>query len=406
MENKNRQGLSQSEAKRKLASIQEITELEPIKNADLIEVAKVKSWKVVVKKGEFEVGDKAVYFEIDSFLPVKPEFEFLGHERTNPITLNTAYEERGYRLSTAKLRGQVSQGLLMNFDNFSDKGVSEVLKTLEVGEDVTELLGVTKFERPEVTTMLGEVVGSFPSHIVSKTDEERIQNEPEAYKALLGNDYYISSKIDGTSTTITITPEDGVNFATRNNTLSKSKNAIAALLHRNGTLEKMEEYSGPEVISIQSEYYGVGVQKNLLGIQGTRLATFNIHVDGVRLGLSEMLDYVDLFDLEIPRIVEFGSDDQELIEEITSKIEKINEKRKKVDPVRSADGPLQIELGEVVKGNFSASIPELIDSVDGTRYTTSNKFQEGVVIRSLHSAPQDEALSFKVINNKFLLKFD
>jgi len=68
---------------RKLASIQKITALEAIPDAEAIEVASVLGWKVVVKKGEFQVGDLVVYCEIDSILPEKPEFEFLRNHQTS-----------------------------------------------------------------------------------------------------------------------------------------------------------------------------------------------------------------------------------------------------------------------------------------------------------------------------------
>ena len=92
---------------RKLASVVKIVDILPIVGADAIVVAKVKGWNVVVKKGEFNVGDLAVYYEIDSFLPVRPQFEFLrksSFKRMNSI--------EGFRLKTIKLRGQLSQGLL------------------------------------------------------------------------------------------------------------------------------------------------------------------------------------------------------------------------------------------------------------------------------------------------------
>ena len=62
---------------RKLASIQRVREILPIEGADAIELAVVNSWKIVTKKGEFKPGDLCVYFEIDSFLPMEKDFEFL-----------------------------------------------------------------------------------------------------------------------------------------------------------------------------------------------------------------------------------------------------------------------------------------------------------------------------------------
>lgn len=84
---------------RKLAHIEVITALNPIQGADKIEVADVLGWKCVVKKGEFKVGEKIVYIEVDSVMPAIPEFEFL--------------KERNYRIKTIKLKGQVSMGLVL-----------------------------------------------------------------------------------------------------------------------------------------------------------------------------------------------------------------------------------------------------------------------------------------------------
>jgi RNA ligase (TIGR02306 family) len=93
---------------RKLASIQEIISVEDIPGADNIQVATVKGWKLVVKRDEFKAGDKAIYFEIDSFLPIKDEFEFLRKS-----SFKRMGDLEGFRLKTIKLRGQVSQGLLL-----------------------------------------------------------------------------------------------------------------------------------------------------------------------------------------------------------------------------------------------------------------------------------------------------
>ena len=82
---------------RKLATIEKITDIQPIKDADAIEVATIRSWKVVVKKGEFSVNDLVVYCEIDSVMPEREEFEFL--------------RPRNFRIKTTKFRGQISQGI-------------------------------------------------------------------------------------------------------------------------------------------------------------------------------------------------------------------------------------------------------------------------------------------------------
>lgn len=84
---------------RHLATVREIATLRPITGADRIEVAQVDGWECVVQKGEFHVGDRTVYVEVDSVVPERPEFEFL--------------RDRKFRVRTIKLRGQVSCGLVL-----------------------------------------------------------------------------------------------------------------------------------------------------------------------------------------------------------------------------------------------------------------------------------------------------
>lgn len=401
-----KQSLNIKDAKRKLASIQEIKSVKPIPDADKIEVASILGWEVVVRKDEFKAGEKIVYFEIDSFLPSSKKYSFVGKERINPITLNTANEEVGFRLATAVLRGQVSQGLALKFKEldhtFSGMEQEELihyLSGLPIGTEVTELFGVTKFDRPEIANELGNLVGTFPSQYISQTDEERIQTEPKSYSEIKGQPYYITSKIDGTS--ITNVWHDGeLICATRNNTLDKF-NAIEKMLNNNGVAEKLKNY---ENVSFQSELYGVGVQKNKLGIRDKRLATFTISKNNQVLGLESMLDVVDDLGLEIPEIVELGSEDPEQIKRILDKIEKINSKRKDINPVKSTEGPLKIVVQKVVTKNFDYSISEIIERMNGTTYSTSGQLQEGGVVRPLADTVDRKPISFKVINNKFLVK--
>lgn len=138
---------------RKLASIQTITSLTPIPGADAIECARILGWDVVVKKGDFQVGDPCVYVEIDSILPDKPEFEFM--------------KPRGMRVRTVRLRGQVSQGIAFPLTILGGA-------TPETDADVTETVGIIKYEPVVPTYLSGEAKGPFPQFI-PKTDETRVQ---------------------------------------------------------------------------------------------------------------------------------------------------------------------------------------------------------------------------------------
>src|SRR6476659_9737047 len=124
---------------RKLASIQRIKALDPIPNADAIERATVLGWQLVVKRGEFGVGDPCVYVEIDSVLPERPEFEFL--------------RPRGFRIRTARLRGQISQGICFPLE------ILPAGTPLDDGADVTGVLGITKYEPPIPVHLAGTMKG-------------------------------------------------------------------------------------------------------------------------------------------------------------------------------------------------------------------------------------------------------
>ena len=134
---------------RKLAHIEIITALSPIEGADKIEKATVLGWECVVKKGEFQVGDKIIYIEVDSVMPDKPEYEFL--------------RDRKFRIRTIKLKGQVSQGLVLplsTLDSYvKEKGGLKFIKSaLEPGDDVTNYLGITKYLSPSEREELEQVI--------------------------------------------------------------------------------------------------------------------------------------------------------------------------------------------------------------------------------------------------------
>lgn len=167
------------EGERKLATIRRIAAIDPIEGADRIVRATVDGWQLVTAKDNgFKVGDLVVYFEIDAFLPVRPEFEFL-REKCFKSTKNLG---DGFRLKTIKLRGQVSQGLILPLDDLFPKMGDDYVITnmggtfvLHEGDDVTEFLGVQKWEKPIPAQLAGTVKGNFPSFI-PKTDQERVQN--------------------------------------------------------------------------------------------------------------------------------------------------------------------------------------------------------------------------------------
>lgn len=166
---------------RKLATIRKITELNPIPKADAIEVATVDGWKAVVKKGDFKVGDLAIYLEVDSWVPYELA-PFLSKDK-EPKEYNGV---KGERLRTIKLRGQLSQGLLLPIDVAYNEDPPDYDHVFLEGDDVTELLGIQKWERPVPAQLAGLMKGSFPSFI-PKTDQERCLSSEALLNTSIGD---------------------------------------------------------------------------------------------------------------------------------------------------------------------------------------------------------------------------
>ncbi len=271
---------------RKLATIVKIEELQPIQGADKIETARVRGWWVVVKKGDFKIGDTAVYFEIDSLLPDKPEYEFLKRGSALKSSTLDGAVVTGIRLKTIRLRGALSQGLLLP--------VPKELKEVYVGQDVSEELGVFKYEAPIPAQLSGIAKGSFPGFI-PKTDEERIQNMAEVI-----NGYYVTEKLDGSS--VTFYKKDGVFGAcSRNLELVEGDSTQWKIARELNIVEKL-----PEGFAIQGELVGEGIQKNPLNITGHKVFFYNVfHIDAVRyLGHEQFVEFITGLGLETVPILE------------------------------------------------------------------------------------------------------
>jgi len=179
------------------ATIQTIKEILPIDGCDNIELAKVLGWQCIVKKGEFKSGDRCVYIEIDSLLPIKPEYEFLRKSCHKKLTDGTEW----FKIKTIKMKGQLSQGLVLSMDTLPPGSCvyrTDNDKVNIIGGDVSKLLGVVHYEKPAPTH--GDALGDFPNFI-TKTDEVRVQSYPELLTSLHGKPYYITTKLDGTSAT-------------------------------------------------------------------------------------------------------------------------------------------------------------------------------------------------------------
>jgi RNA ligase (TIGR02306 family) len=154
--------------------VQRISSLTPIPGSDKIEQARVLGWNVVVTKGDFHVDDKVVYVETDSVLPDRPEFSFMKSQKgiMKPV-------------KAKKIRGVISQGLVFPVSIIADGN------DYQVGDDVTYVIGVTKYDPPEVVNYgKSPTIGSIPQ-CIEHTDEDRIQTY-EGIDLIKGKSFVVS----------------------------------------------------------------------------------------------------------------------------------------------------------------------------------------------------------------------
>ena len=343
---------------RKLASVQIVKDVTPIDGADRIELIHVLGWQCVAKKGEFKVGDKCVYFEIDSFLPVREEFEFL---RSSSFKTNELLGE-GFRIKTQKMRGQISQGLCVPVSALLDDP-----EKFPEGCDVTELLGVKKWEMPEMATTGGTTIGRLP-YDVPHTDETRVQAEPDLIHEFAGLEYYISTKMDGSSHSVSL-DEFGFHVTGHNYEYKDDgKSSFYEFIKKIELEEKMRQFAenhGLKEFTLQGEYCGPGIQRNRLKLQKPEWYVFTVRENGRRMGLSNLLEICDKLGLQHVPIEEVGT-----------------------------DLPLKY-----------STVEALLDRADG-EYPNGGR-KEGIVIRPtepVYSALLGTDLSMKVVSNKYLLK--
>jgi hypothetical protein len=370
------------ETKRKLASIQRITKLSPIEGADRIVVANILGWECVVKKDEFAVGDLVVYFEIDSILPERPEFEFM--------------RDRKFRVKSIKLKKQISQGLVMPLS------ILPADFKADVDMDVTELLGVKKHdlqakeERDAILALQNQKTnmpkwlmdiglvryiyfklnpiskGNWPSWI-QKTDETRIQTCAKKLMEHYNEPWYISEKLDGQSATYftyhkrvwgILLKKFGV--ASRSVWRKTEDNSSYWTIAREYNLNELMKEVHEDIV-LQGEICGPSIQKNKYKLNKIDFYLFNVFTENKQQGLVIMKYFADKFGLKTVPIL-----------------------RDDFIPAKEFG---EIEVSDVIKALVKMSIG---DSV------LLKRKREGFVFRLM----SDPSISFKVINPEFSVEED
>jgi hypothetical protein len=370
---------------RMLASVQKVISLSPIEGADRIEVARVLGWETIVRKGAFKVGDLGVYIEIDSIVPATPVFEFL--------------KERKYRVRTIKLKKQVSQGLLMSFFDLDMKPFPE-------GKDVTDILGIQKWEPPEdapvyqsnkkkgwwwklvytlpFLAMFRKKVGegsAFPTHLVPKTDETRIQAfGPEFFEQYADVPLAVSIKMDGSSCTF-IWNKGKFSVASRNVWFPNRKdNNFWKMADKSGIAQAMKKVFGKRNVCLQGELCGPGIQGNKYKFTELKFFLFGAFDSDKREYFTPgqlSYAYLDLVQLAGAKI--------DIVETICM-------------------GFLLADIGKDVESWIKIATSKSVFNPEA--------WNEGIVARSVDNKPygvkgmEGGRFSFKAINPEFLLQYN
>lgn len=265
-------------------------------DADALSIADIEgsAWQVVSRTADFAPEGTAIYIPVDTVVPKTPEFEFL--------------RERHFRIKAIRLRGEYSYGLLIpNKDN------------LPVGEDVTDRLGIKKYEPPIPIDTTGEAVPHAEvDWICIYTDVERYENFPDVFKDQ--EEVVVTEKIHGSNLRVSRTglPGDGDKlFVGGHRWMWKEgspdkveKNLYWKAIKQNGfdkiLLEKL-----PDKMVLFGEVYGKKVQKLQYGSETQKIVFYDAFCDGKYLNWDEFMELMNQIGLSasiVPVIYRGGYD--------------------------------------------------------------------------------------------------
>ena len=310
-----------------LAYIGRIFEVETIPGADFIEAVTVVcgeggKWRGVVKKDDFLTSSKCVVFLPDAVLPPSDLYSFMEKEK--------------WRVKMKRFKGVPSEVLILPYDDWE-----------ECGEDVTGKFHVSKYIKPVPANLQGKAKGNFPAYI-PKTDEDHYQRVPDDVDNLIGQPFYITQKMDGSSTTA-FKYKGNFGVCSRNWELVEDpKNGYWELALRYNLPEKL-----PEGYAIQWETCGPKIQGNPMGLSKIEAYAFNVyHIHKHRyLEYHELVSFCD--DIGFPKA-----------------------------PLLRAHSHFHIK-------DIELFLPATYEN---------GKPQEGIVIRSMYNIGEHKPISFKAIN--------
>jgi RNA ligase (TIGR02306 family) len=376
---------------RKLASIQTVVEVNPIEGADRIEQIKVLGWSLVAKKGEFKPGDKCCFFEIDSILPEgNPWAEFM--------------RDRKFRVKTVKMRGCLSQGLALPLWTVMPGICENEMTASEVGEDLTERVGVRKYEPPETGGVNGYVYGAPMPLFVPRTDEVRLQSAPALLDEIKQYDFYWTVKLDGFSATYIRTDRQYALWKPGDLIVCNRKVATREDPDDEGAFWPMARKYDlanrlPIGFAVQGEIMGPKVAGNKLNLEEHDLFIFSVYnlIESRFLDLHEFLAFCRDHGLKTVPVGGIIAGPSGILDDMLSAVQN--------------DFSIPVSMGE--KSDFNL---EFFLRLAQGNYTGTQNRREGIVVRPVcnvesptlaglvNLTTESPRLTFKVLNNDYLLK--
>lgn len=252
-----------------LATIQKVTNVRPCPNSDNLDLVQILGWQVVTKRNEFPEGSLCVYICIDTVLPDAPVFEFLRNKH--------------FRIKPIRLRGEESAGIcfplsiLSNFrtETWGKGYACDDWAYLEEGNDITNWIGVKKYEKPIPAELAGQAVGGLPGFLIM-TDEDNLRTYPDAIPELWSRPYYITRKDDGCSGTF-FRKDSTFGVCSRRIHLKDTEGNGFWKMARKYNIEAALIAEWPnDDIAAQGEVCGPGIQENHIGLTELELHIFNL----------------------------------------------------------------------------------------------------------------------------------
>lgn len=382
----------------KLATIRVVSMVEPIKDADKIEQVWIDGWCVVCKKGEFKVGDLGLYMEVDTVLPLNvPYFEFLKDRSTRTIN-----NQLCHRLKSIKLRGTLSQGLLLPLSSFSDINF-DVEDKFE--KDFGDQLGLFRYDPdihgPGIKALPAQAAGSFPTY-VPHTDQERLQNNLKILES--EESFEVTIKLEGSSLTIYRNVNDEkfpTGICSRNLKLKYPEwnEVYVGLLEQNPTID-IKDVINNQAIHMYCMLKENKLQSHFLQVGASYLTTIVNYCNKYDRNLAFQFECVGP---GIQENIEGFSDYRGYlfdIFDIDKQVYLLPEERRKIAQELNILHAPVIDEQMVITGK---KLAEMLSLADGP--SINAKLREGLVFKS-NSYNGHGITSFKVVSNQYLLKMD